>query len=88
MQYCKTLKGFLNTGDHHIRGNQGMKDITLALHWIQDNIKNFGGDPNSVTVFGESAGGKQITTFIATYARGEIVYLSFCEIISHTPILD
>jgi carboxylesterase type B len=49
--------GFLNSGDDLVRGNQGMKDLIMGLKWVQGNIRNFSGDPNSVTIFGESAGG-------------------------------
>lgn len=48
--------GFLSTNDEFAPGNQGLKDIVLALTWVQQNINQFGGDPDRVTVFGHSAG--------------------------------
>lgn len=38
-------------------GNQGIKDVVMALRWVQKNISKFTGDPENVTIFGESAGG-------------------------------
>lgn len=48
--------GFFTTGDDVARGNYGLWDMTLSLHWVQKHIESFGGDPNCVTVFGSSAG--------------------------------
>ncbi|EGF92384.1 para-nitrobenzyl esterase [Asticcacaulis biprosthecium C19] len=52
-------------------GNCGQLDLHLALEWVRDNIRNFGGDPNQVMVFGQSGGGAKIATMMATpSARG------------------
>ncbi|KAM7360189.1 juvenile hormone esterase-like [Cochliomyia hominivorax] len=48
--------GFLATGTSEAAGNMGLKDQVIALRWVQQHIENFGGDPNSVTLLGYSAG--------------------------------
>lgn len=45
-------------------GNVGMLDAVAALKWVRDNIKNFGGDPTNVTIFGESGGGGKVGTLL------------------------
>ena len=46
-------------------GNVGMLDIVSALEWVRDNISNFGGDPNNVTIMGQSGGGAKVCTLMA-----------------------
>ncbi len=57
--------------DYAASGNAGMLDLVLALEWVRDNIAAFGGDPNNVTIFGESGGGHKVSTLLAMpSARG------------------
>ncbi|XP_068084825.1 esterase FE4 [Anabrus simplex] len=60
INYRLGIFGFLSTEDEVAPGNAGMKDQVLALRWVQQNIAAFGGDPNQVTIFGQSAGGTSI----------------------------
>ncbi|KAL3282162.1 hypothetical protein HHI36_005357 [Cryptolaemus montrouzieri] len=54
--YRLGILGFFSTGDEVAPGNYGLKDQSLALKWVNKNIKYFNGDPEKVTIFGNSAG--------------------------------
>lgn len=62
MNYRVGPFGFLSTSEltaaspHHASGNQALSDSIAALQWVKANIAAFGGDPNNVTIFGQSAG--------------------------------
>ena len=45
-----------------LSGAVGLLDIVAALQWVRDNIDRFGGDPNLVTIFGQSGGGRKVAT--------------------------
>lgn len=61
--------GFLDLSDYGSKyassGNIGMLDIVFALQWVHNNIGNFGGDKNNVTIFGQSGGGSKVITLMA-----------------------
>ena len=51
---------------HHVSGNYGLQDLLAGLAWVERNIEAFGGDPDRVTIFGESAGGIAVSMLCAS----------------------
>ncbi|XP_012868111.1 PREDICTED: carboxylesterase 4A [Dipodomys ordii] len=65
------ILGYLSTGDSQARGNWAMLDQIAVLRWVQENIKAFGGDPDKVTLFGQSSGAMCISALMMSpLARG------------------
>ena len=58
--YRLGLFGFLNLLDPVAKGNYGLWDQMMAIRWVHENIEAFGGNPDSITIFGESAGGMSV----------------------------
>ena len=52
--------------EHHSSGNYGILDLIAALQWVQKNIAAFGGDPDKVTIFGQSGGGGKVQCMLAS----------------------
>jgi para-nitrobenzyl esterase len=76
INYRLGVFGFLATADlakdaDGAAGNYGLMDMVSGLQWVKANIKEFGGDPDNVTIFGESAGSFAVSTLMASpMARG------------------
>ncbi|CAK6433498.1 unnamed protein product [Pipistrellus nathusii] len=65
--------GFLSTGDAHLPGNFGLRDQHMAIAWVKRNIAAFGGDPNNISIVGESAGGASVSLqTLSPYNKGLI----------------
>jgi para-nitrobenzyl esterase len=60
-----TYLGDAGGSDLALSGGAGMLDIVAALQWVRDNIDRFGGDPNLVTIFGQSGGGRKVATLMS-----------------------
>ncbi|KAF3817827.1 hypothetical protein GH733_013114 [Mirounga leonina] len=79
IQYRLGIWGFFSTGDEHSRGNWGHLDQLAALRWVQENIANFGGNPGSVTIFGESAGGESVSVLVLSPLAKNLFHRAISE---------
>jgi para-nitrobenzyl esterase len=84
INYRLGVFGFLATSDlakeaNGSAGNYGLLDMVAALKWVKENIERFGGDPDNVTIFGESAGSFAVSTLMATPAAGGLFHKAIGE---------
>lgn len=68
-----------DNGERPVTPNLGMLDIVAALEWIRDNIESFGGDPDNVTVFGESGGAMKVATLLAMPRAKGLFHRGICQ---------
>lgn len=79
VEYRCNIYGFLAhpwlsaENEDHISGNYGMLDQIAALKWVHENIRAFGGDPENITVFGQSAGAMSTQTLISSPLTGNMI---------------
>ena len=64
---------------YHGSGNYGQLDLIAALQWVKKNIAKFGGDPNNVTIFGESGGGGKVNSLMASPLAKGLFHKAICE---------
>ncbi|RVE47054.1 hypothetical protein evm_008238 [Chilo suppressalis] len=79
INYRLNVEGFLCLGIKEAPGNTGLRDQIAALKWIKNNIKAFGGDPDNVTVFGESAGAASVSYLLLTPAASGLFHKAIMQ---------
>ncbi len=84
--------GFANlsefSGDFAASGDAGMLDIVQALKWVRANIAQFGGDPNTVTIFGQSGGGRKVETLLAMPSAKGLFHRAIVESGAAVKVVD
>ncbi|XP_022097402.1 cholinesterase 1-like isoform X3 [Acanthaster planci] len=79
LNYRLGALGFLSTDDDIIPGNMGLLDQRLALEWVRDNIQAFGGDPERVTIVGESAGAASVSFHLLSPGSAGLFHAAIME---------
>ncbi|CEQ43135.1 SPOSA6832_05034 [Sporobolomyces salmonicolor] len=82
--YRLGILGWLKYDKYSLEGNLGLKDLIMALEFVQSDIANFGGDPALVTLAGQSSGAQMITSLLSTPSASSL----FKRAIMQSPPLD
>jgi para-nitrobenzyl esterase len=84
--------GFANfsefSRDFAASGDAGMLDVVQALKWVRANISQFGGDPNTVTIFGQSGGGRKVETLLAMPSAKGLFHRAIVESGAAVKVVD
>lgn len=79
VEYRLGAFGFSYFDDVPGSGNAGLLDQVLALRWVRDNIASFGGNPNNVTIYGESAGGYSVSALLGMPAANGLFHKAIAQ---------
>ena len=66
-------------GEYANSANAGLADLVMALKWVKENISNFGGDPDNVTIFGQSGGGGKVVALMQTPAADGLYHRAIIQ---------
>ena len=75
--YRLGILGFLHPEDkNNTSGNYGLMDQQTAIQWVRNNISQFGGDPDNITLMGESAGAMSVGIYLSNYNKSKTSYIT------------